>query len=95
MPRQPKTPDLDNLTTIPIEEVPGKVVYTPWPDLYKKVPPNQAVVLTEKQVNPDTARAALIRYHEKKEFLNMEIRVRGARGKRTVYLLNHGKNREE
>jgi hypothetical protein len=95
MVRMPKLPDLSNLTTIPIHEVPDKVIYTPWPELYKKVPPNQAVVFTEKQINPDTTRAALIRYHDKKEFMNIEIRVRGPRGKRTVYLLNHGKDKEE
>jgi hypothetical protein len=95
MVRRPKLPNLDSLTAIPIKEVPERVVFTPWPDLYRKVPVGQAVVLNESQLNPDTARAALIRYHEKKEFMNIEIRVRGPRGKRTTYILNHGKDKEE
>lgn len=94
MVRRPKLPDLRTVQRIPISKVPDPVIYTPWPDLFNSPTAGEAIVLTENQVNPDSVRAALIRYHDKKEFMNIEIRVRGPRGKRTVYLLNHGKDKE-
>jgi len=83
--------DVSNLTLIPLSKVPESVVYTPWPDLFGKVPPGQALVLKEDELNPDTVRASLKRLQKRKQFMNFEVRVRGPRPKRTTYILNHGK----
>ena len=80
--------ELDNLSFIPVNKVPDRVVYTPWPELFEKIPAGQALVLGEYQANPDSIRAALKRFQEKKQFMNLEVRVRGQRGKRTTYILN-------
>jgi len=83
--------DVSNLTFIPLSKVPKSVVYTPWPDLFNKVPPGQALVLKEDELNPDSVRGALKRFQKSKQFMNLEVRVRGPRPKRTTYILNHGK----
>ena len=90
MTRRPKL-DMDNLNFIPVGKVPERVVYTPWPEIFEKIPPGQALVLNENQVNPDSARAALKRFQENEQFMNLEVRVRGQRGKRTTFILNTAK----
>ncbi len=90
MVRRPKL-DLNNLSFVPANKVPERVVYTPWPELFSKIPAGQALVLSESKVNPDSVRAGLARLHEKKQFVNLEVRVRGQRGKRTTYVVNTAK----
>jgi len=56
--------DMSNLTFVPLTRVPERIVYTPWPDLFGKIPVGQALVVREDELNPDSTRAALKRLQQ-------------------------------
>jgi len=85
--------DMNSLNFMPVDKVPVRVVQSRWAELFAKIPPGQAAVLSESQVNPDSLRGALKRLQKKKrQFMNIAVRSHGPKGKRTVYVLNLGKS---
>jgi hypothetical protein len=82
--------DIKNLTIIDESAVPAKPVrYTPYREMLKRIRKGKALVLSEQEVNIETARAGIKRLQEKGEFKNFEIRqMKLADGSRRLYIIN-------
>jgi hypothetical protein len=84
-----KAIDLENLKFIEASEVPAKVRYTPYRELLKRIRKGKALVLTEKDVNINTARAGIKRVQSHGEFKRIIIQQRRlANGEQVLYVVN-------
>ena len=89
--------DLEHLTFIDATQVPAKARrYTPYRELLKRIKKGKAVVLSEEEVNIDTARAGVRRLQEKGEFkkITMVQRMRPD-GKKVLYIVNPSEEPEK
>jgi hypothetical protein len=72
---------------IPISQVPIRKT-TKWDDIFKKIPPGQALVFTEKEVSVESVAATLRRRHKEGKFKNYRAVIKGAEPDRVVYVMN-------
>ena len=89
--------DLEHLTFIDATQVPAKAKrYTPYRELLKRIKKGKAVVISEEQMNIDTARAGVRRLQEKGEFKKMTmVQRRQPDGKRVLYIVNPSEEETE
>lgn len=81
--------DLENLKFVDASEVPTKVRYTPYRELLKRIRKGKALVLSEKDVNINTARAGIKRLQKHGEFKRIMTQQRRlANGEQVLYVVN-------
>ena len=78
---------MKNLKFIPNSETPIKTP-TKWDALFLSIPKGKTLVLTESEVNPDSARGSLLRRKRNGQYKNLRAIIRGKRGKRVTYIMN-------
>jgi len=93
---QKKSIDLENLKFIDANEVPAKVRYTPYRELLRRIRKGKALVLSEKDVNLNTARAGIQRLQKKGEFKKITTMQRRLEsGEMVLYVVNPGEEETE
>jgi hypothetical protein len=86
---QKKGIDLENLKFIDANEVPTKVRYTPYRELLKRIRKGKALVLSETDVNINTARAGIKRLQKHGEFKRIiAMQRRLENGEQVLYVVN-------
>jgi len=81
--------DLENLKFVDASEVPVKVRYTPYRELLKRIRKGKALVLSEKDVNINTARAGIKRVQSHGEFKRIiTVQRRLVSGEQVLYIVN-------
>lgn len=93
---QKKGLDLENLKFVDASEVPSKVRYTPYRELLKRIRKGKALVISEKDVNINTARAGIQRLQKKGEFKRIiTVQRRMVSGERVLYVVNPSEGETE
>jgi hypothetical protein len=81
--------NLENLKFVDASEVPAKVRYTPYRELLKRIRKGKALILSEKDVNINTARAGIKRLQKKGEFKRITmVQRRMVSGEQVLYVVN-------
>jgi hypothetical protein len=82
--------DENNLSFIPVSDVPSKGRRSKWRRIFIKIPKGQALVLSEDQASYQSVRSSLKNFQDKGEFENLKIFSRrdNETGKRMIYISN-------
>ena len=89
--------DTKNLTIIEESEVPAKPKrYTPYREIFRRIRKGKALVLSDEEVNIETARAAIRRMQKQGEFKKLIITQRkGEDGIRKLYVINPSEEKQK
>lgn len=90
MAKKRKGIDIKSLTIIDASEVPAQPKrYTPYREMLKKIRKGKALVISDEEINIDTARAGIRRLQRKGEFTKLKMTQRKAEdGIRRLYIIN-------
>jgi len=90
MSKKRKGINLKNLTIIDASDVPAQPKrYTPYRELLKKIRKGKALVISDEEMNIDSARGGIRRLQKKGEFTKLTMTQRkGEDGIRRLYVIN-------